>query len=221
MRIPEADEGARALTGDFLSFWFEPWRELHPSWIEGDPDAAQWLQGVVRGGAAQRFAYRLFCHRFDVDMGLPHSEVRRIADLPLDRGSVEGAALFVGMVSQASREDAASFWLVHGASLMTLEGVVAWREAHRFARARPLRAGASAPSGPMTRQTLTVQGLLVMRAALGLIGTGLWSRLRLRCDRSLVDLSENAGRGVASPPDAMTLRQVLRAWQRSKSMAFG
>jgi hypothetical protein len=185
----------------WCQLWFEPWRDVHASWLDAaDPPALP-----PAAGPGRRLAYQWFCHRHALPRTPPPPQ--RPAGLDaraLSQAALPAVALFLGMATCASTAGAAARW---SGAVARPDAARLWQAAQRLARARPLPpAGAPAP---ITADGLALLGLAQMRATCEALQAGLWPRLRLRCDRALI-----IRQGPSGPvADAATVRHIVRAWR--------
>ncbi|MDH0865327.1 hypothetical protein [Mitsuaria sp. GD03876] len=220
-------DGAERAGGpsDWIALWYEPWRDMHPAWFDeaspsirgadaGLADTRRWLDRFRSPTPALRPAYRWFCGQFGIDAETP-LPLHRLAALPMpwpwDPPALDRAALALGRVAHVShcladsRRDLAHLFAAGTGDTLP------WREALRQAKARPLRPdGLGPPTGggdaELRRWALPLMGRLADDA-----WPGAWSRLRLRCDPTLLRASEPL---PPIPDSAAGLRrQAWRIWR--------
>lgn len=208
--VPHVDSAWREL-------WYEPWLGMHPGWLPvlGDEE---WAARFATPSPSLRLAYVWFCDRFDIpdhDSLLVERLSMLPAPLPLDASGLSGAALAIGRVAHVSHcLAAARQGLAHLFSSGSPGEALAWRDALRQAKARPLRPeGMSAPEDG-SAEALRGWALRLMACLIDDVMPGTWSRLRLRCDPAVV-------RTISPAPLSPILSAALRrqAWRLWRSGA--
>lgn len=228
-----------ALLRAWAELWYEPWRQMHPAWIDQltggrdlpDPpghcegaDLADrgWLQRFMEGrrpavvSPALRLGYHWFCGRFRIDasLPLPLDQLNDLPDhVPLDEAGLDRAALALGRVAHVSHCMASAHRGL--AQLFSAGGgeTAEWRDALRVARARPLHAIGTAPPEGGDSTALRRWALPVMGRLIEDALPGAWPRLRLRCDPALIDTTNRPPAALDAPPAVRRL--VWRIWRTS------
>lgn len=199
--LPDAPSGWSA---ELARLWFEPWEHAHASWLDPTVTPPGWARQLAVNLAGARLSYFAWCRHFCIEprppaqLAWPHS-------MTLAPDRLEVCALRVGMLACASDPAFARQWLSDRASALAAAPSAWWREAARWARARPLRMPGS-PTTRISHASLVATGLAAMRHAALALQPQLWSRLQFRCDRRLLEVI------AAGTLDDASCRQVRRIW---------
>lgn len=217
MMPPDASGGWSPPGRELRSLWFEPWHDAHSSWLAEDVAPQGWSHLSCVSAAGLRLAYQLFCHHFELQT-MPGAvlcppRLQLLGSLPLSHEHVHQAALFLGMVTCASQADFVKRWVQDRHALQEMGHLALWREALRMARARPLPLAAYQASADITPDSLMILGLCQIRAVSEALQYGLWSRLRLRCHKRIIEAHHCLASPEGAPADDATARHILRAWQ--------
>jgi len=225
------------LLRDWAELWYEPWRRMHPAWIDQrsadldipepfgdgeDRSGRSWLRRFADSrrpavvSPALRLGYHWFCGRFGIDASapLPLDQLDGLPDhVPLDEAGLDRAALALGRIAHVSHCMAAA---PRGlAQLFSAGGGAAdeWRDALRVARARPLHGVGTAPPRDGDSTALRRWALPVMGRLIEDVLPGAWPRLRLRCDPALVGTTILPPATLNAAPAVRRL--VWRIWRTS------
>jgi len=208
---------AASSEADVLEACFQPWLRAHPSWLEPQVAPPWWQSGFARSACTRRLGYRWWCQHFGIEP-CPPWPLAWPQGLSLRAQALHDAALRIGMVVHASDVHFMRQWVTDRAQLLAIESAHAWREALRWALARPLRANAPALAQPLSRESLVTIGLASLRSAVELLQPGLWSRVQFRCDWRLLQ-DETTPVPMLSSADDSLCKQVVRIWMRCSSRA--
>lgn len=202
----------------WMRLWYEPWHNIHRSWIErGDPNLARLLATGSLGCRNARAALFELLGLGDDSSAPPPETLRRLDPIPLDPTLMQDHALRLGVAVVGNDQTFKAMWLYRSSALRTLATQEIWRTGLQLAAARhvPVRGVLSEHLKLEPERAIRAVGLASMRYVADGVAPGLWQRLRFQFDIKAVELANDYQIGPSSsqPQDEHACaRHLIRAW---------